>query len=169
MDKNEEKKLNAEELQEALLKCEKEREEYLNGWKRAKADFINYKKEEADRFKQFAAISNEALISELITVLDSLGLGLAVLENDKPAQKGMLLIKNQLEEVLKKYGLEKIIVKPGDVFDPLKHEALGEVESEQPAGTIGEVVEGGYILNGKIIRPARVNLSLKGQKQTNNN
>lgn len=154
-----EKKDSIEELKEALSKCEKEREEYLNGWKRAKADFINYKKEEAERFAEFAKLSNRELISELLAVLDSLNLGLTVLENDKPAQKGMALIRAQFENVLKKYGLEKIAVKPGEEFDPAKHEALGEVESEKPVGKIAEVVEVGYALNGKVIRPARVQIS----------
>ncbi len=158
-----EQKDELKELKEALAKCEKEREEYLNGWKRARADFINYKKEETDRFREFAKLSNEALISELIAVLDSFNLGLTVLE-DKPAQKGMILIKNQLESLLKKYGLEKISVKPGDNFDPSRHEALGEVESKESAGAVAEVVEAGYTLNGKVIRPTRVNLS-KGQSR----
>lgn len=147
-----------------LQKCEEERDEYLNGWKRAKADFINYKKEEAERFGEFAKMANESLISELLMILDSFNLGLTVLEKDKPAQKGMSLIKNQLEEVLKKYGLEKIRVVPGDAFDPSRHEGLGEVKSKEKPGTVAEVVEKGYALCGRVIRPARVNLS-KGQQK----
>ncbi len=164
MEKKPDKKIS-EEPKKNLEKCEKERDEYLNGWKRAKADFINYKKEEAERFREFAKFSNEALVLELIMVLDSFSLGLAVLEDDKPAEKGMRLIKNQLEETLKKYGLEKITVKSGDAFDPAFHEGLKEVESAAPPGTIAEGIDIGYALNGKVIRPARVNLS-KGQTKT---
>ncbi|OGG38084.1 nucleotide exchange factor GrpE [Candidatus Jorgensenbacteria bacterium GWA1_49_17] len=173
MEKKPDKKIS-EEPRKNSEKCEKERDEYLNGWKRAKADFINYKKEEAERFREFAKFSNEALVSELIMVLDSFSLGLAVLSaeggsasggENKPAEKGMRLIKNQLEETLKKYGLEKITVKPGDVFDPAFHEGLKEVESVAPPGTIAEGIDIGYALNGKVIRPARVNLS-KGQTKT---
>ncbi|MFH0712353.1 MAG: nucleotide exchange factor GrpE [Candidatus Jorgensenbacteria bacterium] len=158
MEKKPDKK-GSEELKKVLEKCEAEREEYLNGWKRAKADFINHKKEEAERFREFAKFSNEALVSELITVLDSFDLGIAILKDDDPTGKGMRLIKNQLEESLKKYGLEKINLKPGDVFDPSFHEGLGEAESTAPPGTIAEEVGVGYTLNGKVIRPARVNLS----------
>jgi molecular chaperone GrpE len=150
------------DLEQNLKKCEEERDEYLNGWKRAKADFINYKKEEAERFREFAKISNEALISELLVVLDSFNLGLTVLEKGNPAEKGMRLIKSQLEDTLKKYGLERIAAKPGDEFDPNRHEGLGEVESNEKSGSIAEVVEVGYTLNGRVIRPAKVQVS-KGQ------
>ncbi|MCP6719870.1 MAG: nucleotide exchange factor GrpE [Patescibacteria group bacterium] len=159
-----EKKEKTGEPQDKLTKCEREREEYLNGWRRAKADIINYKKEEGQRFEQFAKLSNGLLISELIIILDSFNLGLTVLEKDSPAQKGMSLIKNQLEGILKKYGLEKIIVRPGDSFDPNYHEAVSEIESDKQAGTVAEEVEGGYILGSKVIRPARVKLS-KGQNK----
>jgi molecular chaperone GrpE len=164
-------KKDAKNPADRLRKCEEEKEEYLNGWKRTRADFINYKKEEAERFKTFAKLSNEALVSELIAVLDSFNLGLTVLSaegsGNKSAEKGMRLIKSQLEDILKKYGLEKIVVKAGDVFNPSLHEALGETESQSPAGTIAEEVERGYTLAGKVIRPTRVNLA-KGQHETNN-
>ncbi len=142
-----------------LEKCQKEREEYLAGWQRAKADFSNYKKDEAKRFADFARISQEALIGELIAVLDSFNLGLAVSEGDKAAQKGMLLIKGQMEDTLKKYGLEKIDVKIGKTFDPNLQEAVAEVESKEPPGTVVEEVGSGYTFLGKVVRPAKVNLS----------
>lgn len=159
-----EKEEKTGEPQDRLAKCEKEKEEYLDGWRRAKANLINYKKEEGQRFGQFAKLSNELLIAELITTLDSFNLSLTVLDKDKPAQKGMSLIKNQLEGILKKYGLEKIVVRSGDSFDPNYHEAVGEVESDKPVGIIVEEIEKGYALNGKVIRPARVKLS-KGQNK----
>ncbi len=152
--------------QDKLTRCEKEREEYLVGWKRAKADLINYKKEESQRFEQFAKLSNEVLMTELIAVLDSFDLSLTVLEKDNPAQKGIALIKSQLEGLLKKYGLEKIIVRPGDSFNPNYHEAIGEVESDKQAGVVAEETESGYILGDKVIRPVRVKLS-KGQENKN--
>ncbi len=156
---DEEKNKENSELKDKLAFSEKQRDEYLDGWKRAKADFINYKKEEAERFKIFAKFSNEGLIQELLGVLDSFDLGLTILEEDETAKKGMLLIRNQLEDLLRKYGLEKINASTGLVFQPLEHEAVGEVESDKPAGTIAEEIEKGYILNGKVIRPARVKLS----------
>ena len=157
---------NTSGLQDKLAKLEKEREEYLAGWKRAKADLINYKKEESRRFEQFAKLSNEVLITELIAVLDSFDLSLTVLEKDKPAQKGIALIKNQLEGVLKKYGLEKIVVRLGDSFNPNYHEAISEIGSDKQEGTVAEEAESGYVLGGKVIKPVRVKLS-KGQENKN--
>ena len=155
---SEENKKN-EDIQKKPEQCEKERDEYLDGWKRAKADFSNYKKEEAFRFEQFARLSNEAIVSELLVVLDSFRLGLAIAEEDNPAKKGMLLIKNQLEETLKKYGLEKILVKIGDTFNPSEHEAISEIASDAPPGTIAEEVETGYKLHTKVVRPTKVKLA----------
>jgi molecular chaperone GrpE len=142
-----------------LLNLQKERDEYLEGWKRAKADLINYKKDEAARLAQFLKFSNESLITELIIVLDSFDLSLAVLAKDPEAVKGVTLIKSQLEDLLRKYGLEKMNLKVGDVYDPGKAEAIEEVESQAPPGTIAEVVGEGYLLHGKVIRPARVKLA----------
>lgn len=151
---------NAESKIDSILeKCMRERDEYLDGWKRAKADFINYKKEESERLVTVARFSNESLVSELISVLDSFDLGISVLENNKAAQKGMSLIKLQLGDVLKKYGLRKISVVLGEAFDPKEQEAIGEVFSEYDPGSITEEIESGYILHGKILRPAKVKIS----------
>ncbi|MEK7086990.1 MAG: nucleotide exchange factor GrpE [Patescibacteria group bacterium] len=153
---------NLEELKEELAKCEKQRDEYLDGWKRAKADFINYKKEEMERFSVLTKFGNEVLVLELLNVLDSFDLSLAILKDDEATQKGIFLIRNQLEDLLKKHGLEKIAVASGDNFDPVRHEAVAEIESDKPAGIIHEEVKKGYTLNGKVLRPARVKIS-KGQ------
>ncbi len=142
-----------------LEQTQKQRDEYLDGWKRAKADFINYKKDEAARLEQFVKFSNESLISELVIVLDSFDLSLAVLGKDPEAVKGVTLIKSQLEDMLRKYGLERINLKAGDAYDPGQAEAVGEIESQGPPGTIAEVVAAGYALHGKVVRPARVKLA----------
>jgi len=172
MDTEENQKNNqgeAEELKEKeksetvdeLSKCQKEREEYLDGWKRAKADLSNYKKDEAKRFESIVKFSNEALIKDLIIVLDSFDLALSALqsEEDKKKEKGLYLIKQQLEDILKLSGLEKIIISVGQQFNPTNQEAVLEVESDKLSGTIIEEVERGYMLNGKLIRPARVKVA----------
>lgn len=134
------------------VKCE----EYLNGWKRAKADFINYQKDEGRRFEELAKFGNEALIKDLISILDSFDLA----ENAHPDNKGMRIIRTQLEELLRKRGLEPIVIKTGDPFDPSRHEALLAIENpgtaSRPPNTIAEELEKGYTLYRKVIRPARV-------------
>ena len=137
-----------------LEKLKAERDEYLNGWKRAKADLINYQKDEAKRFQEMARYGVDMVLEDMITVLDSFDLA-------EKNGAGDPIIKNQLEDTLKKRGLERMKVSVGDKFDPNQHESIGE--TEQPAGggvsgTIIEVAVAGYTLDGKVVRPARVKL-----------
>ncbi len=156
-------KENKEEpkTEDELSKCKRQCDEYLEGWKRAKADLINYKKDEAKRFEAVIKFSNEALVRDLINVLDSFDLALVSIEAqaDSKTQKGLYLIRAQLEDILKQNGLERIIISIGQPFDPALQEAIATVESDRPSGTIIEEVERGYLLNGKLIRPARVKVA----------
>jgi molecular chaperone GrpE len=145
--------------EEKFAAVEKQRDEYLAGWQRAKADFINYKKDEARRFEDMIRFANEDLLEELVGVLDSFDLGLAALEKAGPVEKGVYMVRLKLDNVLKQRGLERLPVKAGDKFDPSLSEAIVESESDQPAGTILEVIEAGYKLHDKVLRPARVKVS----------
>lgn len=159
------------EISEKLKKCEQEKDEYLNGWKRAKADFVNYQKDEAKRLEELLKFGQADLIKDCVAILDSFDLAIVSLEKDDSgssgiAMKGIYMIRAQLEEILKKRGLERITVSAGKQFDPSLHEAIGEMESDQPAGAVAEEIERGYLLNGKVIRPARVKIS-KGSYKIN--
>jgi len=143
-------------LKEKLEATEKEREEYLNGWKRAKADFINYQREENNRMFSAISLINGGLALEIIRVLD--GWDMARKESPKESE-GFLLIRKQLEDVLKKIKVEKIKISPGDKFDSKIHESIGEIESDQPPGTVAEVMLSGYFLGEHALRPVQVKLS----------
>lgn len=145
-----------DELREKLAAAERQRDEYLAGWQRAKADFINYKKEEFAHLEEVARYGSEDLIKDLISALDNFDLGLRALEKAGPVEKGVYLIRSQIEDILKKRGLEKIAIKPGDPFDPAVAEAIAEIESERSPGTIVEEIEPGYRLYNRILRAARV-------------
>lgn len=134
---------------EALGQTDKA-EEYLNNWKRERADFINYKKEEIRRLEEFVKYSNEDLILELIDIMDNLELGL----KHEPTELLKKLSKD-FEELLKKYGVEKIKTK-GEKFDPVLHEAVETPEI--PEALLLEEVRPGYLMHDKVIRPARVKL-----------
>ncbi len=138
-----------------LDKLKEERDEYLNGWKRAKADLINYQKDESKRLRDAMSYGAEAVMRDLILVLDSFALAATAGKEDE----GTKAIRNQLSDALKRQGLEKMKVSPGDAFDPNLHESLGEMEIELPPGTIAVEVEAGYLLHGKVVRPARVKLA----------
>ena len=146
-------------LEEKLAAAEKQRDEYLAGWQRAKADFINYRKEEMKHLEDVAQYGSQDLIRDLIGVLDNFDLGLRSLEKNGPVEKGVYLIRTQIEDILKRKGLLKIDIKSGDVFDPNVAEALSEIPSDHPPGTIVEVIEPGYRLHEKVLRPARVIVS----------
>ncbi len=163
------KQENAEESasQPELEACKKERDEYLAGWQRAKADFINYRKDEARRIEELARYQNEDIIRDLITVLDNFDLGLAALAKQGPVEKGIYMIRTQIEDILRQRGLARIELKPGDNYDPSVAEAIAEEDPpaggpEHPPGSVLEVIEMGYRLSGKVIRPARVKL-VKGE------
>ncbi|MEK7451316.1 MAG: nucleotide exchange factor GrpE, partial [Patescibacteria group bacterium] len=78
---------------------------------------------------------------------------------DHKTQKGLYLIRSQLEDVLRKNGLERVIVSVGQPFDAALQEAIASVESNSPSGAVVEEIEKGYLLHGKLIRPARVKVS----------
>ncbi len=141
--------------EEKLKKCEAERQEYLDGWKRARADFINYQKDEARRFEAFAKFAAEDMLTELILVLDSFDLAIAEHAKSQGDAKGMLMVRSQLEDVLKKRGLAAIEVKQGEKFNPAYHEAVAEKEGGA-AGAIVEEIKKGYTMHGKVIRAAKV-------------
>jgi len=142
-----------------LAEAERQRDEYLAGWQRAKADFINYKKEELRHLEEVSRYGSVDLIKDLISVMDNFDLALRTLEKEGPVEKGIYLIRTQIEDLLKKRGLANIDIKEGDTFDPATAEALAEIPSDKPEGIVVEVIERGYRLYEKVLRPARVIVS----------
>lgn len=145
---------NQDELKELQLKCE----EYLNGWKRERADFVNYKTQETERTSSIIKFANEELIYKLLSVLDNFNLAAKHLED-----QGFLMIKKQLEDLLEKEGIEEIDVL-GKPFDANLMEAVGEAESADEgstveAGIVADEVQKGYMLNEKLLRPAKVKIA----------
>lgn len=152
-----------------LEKVKKERDEYLAGWQRARADFLNYKKEETERLARTVQFANEDLVKDLLSVLDSFSLVEASLQN-KDDLKPFLLVRSQLENALRFRGLEKLKTQKGSDFNPELHEAVEALASEDLAGNglpepnqekskpykILEIIADGYYLHGKLIRPAKV-------------
>ena len=123
-----------------------EENEYLNNWKRERADFLNYKKEEAKRLEEFVKFANEAVILEVIEVIDDLERAAKEVKNE-----GLDQVLKKFQELLKKYGVERIKVE--NAFDPLLHEAVEGAEGDKL-----EEVRAGYTMHGQVIRPARVKI-----------
>ena len=123
-------------------------EEYLNNWKRERADFLNYKKDEARRIEEFARFANEDVILEVMEIVDDLELAAKELKD-----VGLEPIIKKFKELFKKYRIEEIAV-DGQKFSPEFHEAV-ETEAE---GDKMLQVRAGYTMHGKVIRPARVKI-----------
>jgi molecular chaperone GrpE len=150
-----------EQLKKDLEKTASERDEYLAGWQRAKADFVNYKKQSEAQMKDFRLMANEGLIEELLPVLSSFEMAFSNKEAwekaDKNWRMGVEHIYNQIKGVLDQNGLKEI--NPiGQIFDANIHEAISyeKVEDKKNDHTILTVIERGYKLGDKLIRPAKV-------------
>lgn len=142
----------------------KKSEEYLEGWKRAKADFINLKRRVENDIKDLAKFANADLIGKIIPVLENFRRAFMHIPKDKENDEWVLGIKQvekQLEDVLKTEGLEKIEVL-GKEFDPAVCEAIAyEKSGKYKDCEVIEIIEMGYKLNGKVIKPAKVKVCKK--------
>ncbi|MFA5743074.1 MAG: nucleotide exchange factor GrpE [Candidatus Paceibacterota bacterium] len=152
---------SVEDMQKELQECQKQKDEYLAGWQRARADFLNYKKEEAEHVSDLLKYSSENFISGLLPILDSFAMAEKILSAEAKKDgniQGMLQIKNQLLDFLKKQDVEEI-KSIGEKFNPNFHEVVEEmeIESEEP-GIIIEELQKGYTLQGRVIRPATVKI-----------
>lgn len=166
-------------LEEQLTECKQKAEEYLIGWQRERADFTNYKKDEAKLREDTRFYIKSKIIYEFLTVLDNFDLALKHMPEDLKNNNwimGVSHIRQQLEMILKSEGAEEIKC-IGEKFDPAMHEALEEVEAtgeERESGgsthsinsgqagspqVILEELQKGYKLDGRVIRPAKVKIS----------
>ena len=163
-----------EDLKKKLEECQKLKEEYLAGWQRARADFLNYKKEEMERIGEFFKYANLNLILKFLPILDNFEIAEKKLPENLKTDvnvKGILQIKNQILEFLKNQGVEEIKA-VGEAFDPNLHEVMEEIEpafapasaeatagKEIKSGVIIEEIQKGYKINGRLLRPAKVKVT----------
>ncbi len=138
-------------------------DEYLAGWKRERADFINYKKEESERVSCFLKYANEELLLKILPILDNIYLAEKELPEEIKTNKwteGFLQIKTQLSDFLQKEGIEEIKT-IGEKFNPNTMEAIEDIpaSAEALAGAVAEEIQKGYTLHGKTIRPAKVKVT----------
>jgi molecular chaperone GrpE len=150
---------NDAELEERLAEVERERDEYLNDLKRVAADFENYRKRVARDQEGLVARAHERLVKELLPVLDDLerALEAAAQHEEAKLEEGVRLVHRELVEALAREGL--VEVETDGQFDPHVHEALLSQPSEQEDGSVMEVLQKGYRLGDRVLRPARVVVS----------
>ena len=153
--------LAMKKLREKLKACEKEKKEYLDGWQRMRADFANVRKDEETRRGEMIKFAAEGLVDDLIPVLDSFAMAFGNKEAwekvDANWRKGVEYIYAQMYSVLESRGLSEI-GKVGEGVGHRIHVAVEEIPapSEKEVDTVSEVVQKGYRLHNKVIRPAKV-------------
>ena len=152
-------------LREKLKAMQKERDEYLAGWQRAKADFVNARKDEEKTMAQFVKFSSERVLRDIIPALDSFHSAFGNKENwekvDLNWRMGVQYIYSQLLSAMEKNGVILVEPRVGELFDAKKHESVATIPVSDPEQnhTIVEVVQKGYALHGKILQPAKVKLA----------
>mgnify|MGYP001584239421 FL=1 len=148
-------------LRDKIKKLESEKQEYLTGWQRAKADMVNARQRDEAERKDFIKYANEGLIADLISVLDSFDMAMGNKEAWEKADKnwrvGVEYIYSQLIKVLTENGLTEINPM-NEKFDHAKHEATSyePVTDEKLDHVITGVIQKGYSLNGKLLKVPKV-------------
>ena len=132
-------------------------DEYLAGWQRAKADYINFKKETDEKQKMIFEFANATLLMEILPIYDNLKKALALAGEEKNNWlEGIKQIKKQIEDLLKDHGIEEIKTM-GEKFNPEFHEAVSKEKKEGIApDTIISETSSGYLLKGKVLVAAKV-------------
>ncbi|SCY43318.1 molecular chaperone GrpE [Nitrosospira sp. Nl5] len=146
-------------LEQLLKKAELDAAEHHDAWLRAKADAENIRKRAQIDVTNAHKYAIENFSTELLAVMDSLEAALAVenatVENFK---NGMELTRKQLTTVFDKFNI-KLIDPTGAKFDPHLHQAMCTVDSDLAPNTVVQVMQKGYVLNDRVIRPALVSVS----------
>lgn len=142
-----------------LAKAEAERDAYLDQLQRLKAEFDNFRKRLQREGEALRLRAAEGLVESLLPVVDNMerALEAAGKHEESKLVEGVELVSEQLRSVLASQGLEEVPAESGVPFDPTVHEAVLVQESaEHPEGTIAAVLEKGYLLHGRLLRPVKV-------------
>jgi molecular chaperone GrpE len=142
-----------------LAEATRQRDEYLDALQRLKAEFDNYRKRAARDQNDLVARASERLVKQLLPVLDDLERALDAAEEHEEAklEDGVRLVHRALADALAKEGL--VEVETVGPFDPHTQEALLTQPSEAEEGTVVQVLQKGYKLGDRVLRPARVVVS----------
>jgi len=148
-----------EALQKQLEEAEAKVAENLDGWQRAQAEFVNYKNRvQRDREMDYASMKGD-IIKKVLPVLDDMERALANRPEGDSWANGMELIARKFQTILEAEGVARIEV-AGQLFDPNFHEAISsEPSDEVESGYVIEVMQNGYMLGERVIRPAMVRVA----------
>lgn len=152
-------KAKMQKLRDELDKAKKERQEYLDGWQRCKADAANAQRHATDEATRSKTRIREDFSEDIFPVLDSFDMA-AGSESwarvDENWRLGMEQVRNQLLDVLARHGITRFGA-AGDMYDPYLHEAVQEMEDVPgESGSIARILRAGYKSSDRVVRPAQV-------------
>ncbi|HZU20329.1 MAG TPA: nucleotide exchange factor GrpE [Gaiellaceae bacterium] len=150
---------------DALAAAEQQRDEYLDALQRLKAEFDNYRKRVAREQQELVARASERLVAQLVPILDDLerALEAAAQHEEARLEDGVRLVHRALADALAKEGLSEIAT--DGRFDPHTQEALLSQPSHAEEGAVLQVLQKGYRLGDRVLRPARVVVSAGAPQQ----
>lgn len=154
-----EQQIPAHEPEVEIVSPEAQIEEMTNNWKRAVADLDNYKKRKESETREVLEYAKEMTVMRLMPSLQSLEQVLHYAPTDEKYKdwlQGLKATIQQLEKTMEELGVLKIKT-VGEKFDPTRHEAVEEVEGGE-SGQIAKEIQPGFLLNGKVIVPAKVGI-----------
>ena len=146
-----------EEELDPLALAERQRDDYLDQLRRLAAEFDNYKKRMVREHEELRERAAERLLRDLLPVFDDLGRALTAFETaeTEAIADGVALVHRALWTLLEREGVAELDP-TGDMFDPHRHEALLSQPADAPEGTVLEVIQKGFLLGDRVLRPARV-------------
>ncbi len=157
------------ELIEKYSRLQEEKAEAFDLYLRSQAEMENVRKRARKEKEDWLKYANESLIKELLPVLDNLEQAIHHTNDQKSIdalREGVELTLKGLKDSLKKSGLEELEAQ-GEAFDPCYHEAVSEIEDKEvKPGTVLHELQKGYLLNQRLIRPAKVVVSRGGDEDT---
>jgi molecular chaperone GrpE len=147
-------------LEEKIAETEKKTAEYLDGWQRAQASFANFRKRTTSEQAQWRSAANAALLGRLVPVVDDFERAFEAVPDtikENPWLGGIQLVERKIKAILETENVQPIKAESGDIFDPNFHEAVlyQEVDGFND-GEIVAVVETGYMLADRVLRPSMV-------------
>ncbi len=151
-------------LEKAKVELEEKKQEvsdYLDKWLRLRAEFENFKKRMQKEKDDFVKYGNENLLKALLPVLDNLNRAIDHGRNSQGNSgflEGVELVRKQFLSTLERFGV-KPVPSTGEEFDPEKHEALSQTESDLPPNRVVSTVEEGFFYYDRLLRPAKVIVS----------
>lgn len=151
-----------EALRAQLQTAEQKRDEYLDLAQRTRADFENYQKRMQRDLAQERRYAQAPLASDLLQAIDNLDRATVAAEQageKGPLVQGVAMVSSQLLDILRRHGITRIEAM-GQPFDPNLHQAVMQQPSEEhPPMTVVQVLEPGYMIHERVLRPARVIVS----------